>query len=278
MPIIYECEGLSDEIFHFISDIKGIQSIVLDFSDASWINSDKTLLTQLMSEIYTYLDFETLHDEGLNSLLNFIQDNNNKFTLKLNIDILLKFHSQIVQETIQALADEIDQSNSTLVIKVPVNIEKYNVLSDIFNIIQQYYINNINYVEDPLFHIEWGDYRKYLNSFFSFAHTNSISIICDLPLCHLISDHEGGICPAGRMALYVNNQGDAGPCKYLPLTLGNVFKDEIETIWNSELLLTICRIPTECKSCHYSLVCSGGCKARSFYWNERIEKDPLCPL
>lgn len=84
----------------------------------------------------------------------------------------------------------------------------------------------------------------------------------------------------------VNPNGDIYPCtrfngtEFKQFKLGNINKDDVETVFNSEFRKTLISRPDrieECKPCEYNDICRGGCMHSAFAaYGDAMEKDGLC--
>lgn len=73
-------------------------------------------------------------------------------------------------------------------------------------------------------------------------------------------------CSAGRHNLCIETNGDVIPCQSYYYPLGNILKDEWETIWNHEILKQLRSYEytsDECKECNKLPECGGGCPLAS---------------
>ena len=67
-----------------------------------------------------------------------------------------------------------------------------------------------------------------------------------------------------RMPLTINVDGDVRLCNHSPVSLGNIFKQRIAEILNSDYVLKWKKIvPGYCNECKLYTVCLGGCRAAS---------------
>lgn len=88
-------------------------------------------------------------------------------------------------------------------------------------------------------------------------------------------------CQAGRRLLAVMPNGDVYPCRRMPVSVGNVFQQPLETIYEESPLLRMLRsddaIPAECRSCFYAKACRGGLRCLSHaITGDPFRKDPGC--
>ncbi|WP_250673394.1 radical SAM protein (plasmid) [Paraclostridium ghonii] len=90
-------------------------------------------------------------------------------------------------------------------------------------------------------------------------------------------------CEAGRSLISIDANGDIYPCHMLheeDLKLGNILKDDIRTLLNSNLNefknLSVDNFEI-CSECEYKYLCGGGCRGRSYFCHNKINcRDPYC--
>ena len=85
----------------------------------------------------------------------------------------------------------------------------------------------------------------------------------------------------GRGILFVSHRGEVYPSGFLPITCGQVPKDNLVEIYRSHALFRALRDPAKlkgkCGICEYKLVC-GGSRSRAYAeMNDSFEEDPICP-
>jgi GeoRSP system radical SAM/SPASM protein len=89
---------------------------------------------------------------------------------------------------------------------------------------------------------------------------------------------KGSTC--GKLSLNIRPNGDLTPCGFLPVVLGNILTDDLETLWHSSPVLAALRNkrPTgKCQGCASYGECLGGCTARAFALSGRFDApDPHC--
>lgn len=76
--------------------------------------------------------------------------------------------------------------------------------------------------------------------------------------------------------------GDLTPCVFFPHVLGNIFKDDLDMLWQKDHSLQQLRdreqLKGHCGQCEYRYVC-GGCRARAYgYFGDYTRPDPGCIL
>ncbi len=86
-------------------------------------------------------------------------------------------------------------------------------------------------------------------------------------------------CPAGRYYIRVDHRGNVYPCPYMPVSVGNILREDPEDIWFKSPLLQKLREENysgKCGVCEFKFVC-GGCRARALTdLGNPMGSDPLC--
>ena len=76
-----------------------------------------------------------------------------------------------------------------------------------------------------------------------------------------------GGCLAGRSVCFISHRGEVFGCGYLPISAGNVLKEDFGRIWQESALFSELRDPNrlegKCGRCEYKIIC-GGCRARAW--------------
>jgi radical SAM protein with 4Fe4S-binding SPASM domain len=85
----------------------------------------------------------------------------------------------------------------------------------------------------------------------------------------------------GNGIIFVSHTGDIRPSGFLPLSAGNVRRDDVVTVYRTSSLFRRLRRPDDfgsrCGACRYRDVC-GGSRARAFAASgDPCGEDPLCP-
>jgi radical SAM protein with 4Fe4S-binding SPASM domain len=97
-------------------------------------------------------------------------------------------------------------------------------------------------------------------------------------MTRVLAKYVGG-CGAGRCYMAVQPDGEATPCVFMPIRLGNLRTDSFETVWNHpvmEVLRDREDRTGHCRICDYKYHC-GGCRARSWgYFKDLRRSDPGC--
>jgi len=97
-------------------------------------------------------------------------------------------------------------------------------------------------------------------------------------MTRILARYVGG-CGAGRCYMAVQPNGDATPCVFMPIRLGNLRTDSFETVWNHpvmEVLRDRDDRSGHCRICNYKYHC-GGCRARAWgYFRDLRRSDPGC--
>ncbi len=87
----------------------------------------------------------------------------------------------------------------------------------------------------------------------------------------------GSLC--GKSSLCVRPDGTITPCSYLDLPVGNVLKDDLESIWESPTLTILRRRTADstCAACRHWDLCRGGCPASAYAaTGDACAADPSC--
>jgi len=146
------------------------------------------------------------------------------------------------------------------------------------------------------FKVSWENYKNAIQQCLPIAKKYKINFLIDDPLKSLIDpsivtyiknkynsfNKVWGGCRAGVKILYVMCNGDIIPCPALPITIGNVYKDNLYSVWNKSGILNKLRekenIKGECSNCKYLYIC-GGCRAMAYaVKGDYLESDPFCPF
>jgi radical SAM protein with 4Fe4S-binding SPASM domain len=89
-----------------------------------------------------------------------------------------------------------------------------------------------------------------------------------------------GGCGAGRMYCAIQPNGLVTPCVFMPITIGDLRKESLVSIWKrSDVLDDLSdreRLKGRCGRCQYRHIC-GGCRARAYaYYQDYLAPDPGC--
>jgi len=98
----------------------------------------------------------------------------------------------------------------------------------------------------------------------------------DLPLQRQV----GAMCSAGAGQLCILEEGSVLPCRRLPITLGNLARDSLFSMFYTAPFLWRLRdrssIKGRCRTCEYASRC-GGCRAMAYaLTGDPLEEDPQC--
>ncbi|PLX80918.1 MAG: GeoRSP system radical SAM/SPASM protein [Desulfuromonas sp.] len=129
---------------------------------------------------------------------------------------------------------------------------------------------------------EWKDfYREALEVK---QETDDLSISFDDPVIASLPGYDadplvkGSSC--GKLSLHLRPNGDITPCGFIPLVVGNILRDDFDTLWNESPLLLKMRTKEakgKCVGCGAYEDCLGGCTARAFAeTGDFSEPDPHC--
>ena len=105
----------------------------------------------------------------------------------------------------------------------------------------------------------------------------------DDPILALLGASEPGAVKGstcGKLSLHIEPDGEATPCGFIPLTVGNVLELGLEKIWRESPIRRKMREKEpqgKCRSCGSFGDCLGGCTARAFAVSGSFETpDPHC--
>ncbi len=151
-------------------------------------------------------------------------------------------------------------------------------------------------LNNKTYEISWDDYNKSIKKCLAISKNNKIKFLIDDPLKCLIDkdlldyvkreyksfNEVWGGCRAGIKILYIMSNGDIIPCPALPLKIGNVYKEDLYTVWNNSRILKNLRkkevIKGTCHNCKYLHIC-GGCRAMAYsLTGDYLNSDPFCPF
>lgn len=83
-------------------------------------------------------------------------------------------------------------------------------------------------------------------------------------------------CEVGKSLISVKYNGDILPCSNLPITIGNILKDDFNEIWNSDLMENLRYKRTGfCNECLYKCKC-GGCRSQALKDGNIFSSDHTC--
>lgn len=129
---------------------------------------------------------------------------------------------------------------------------------------------------------EWKDFYK--RALELRGKLSDIIVSFDDPILHLLPNYnerplvKGSTC--GKLSLNIHANGDISPCGFMPVSIGNILKDDIVELWKSSPVLTTLRNPTphgKCTKCSIYDNCLGGCKARTYMLTGDFHNpDPHC--
>lgn len=98
------------------------------------------------------------------------------------------------------------------------------------------------------------------------------------------SHRVGGIgqkgCLAGQGVCFISHKGEVFGCGYLPISAGDLRKDDFRTIWfKSNLFKTLrddSKLKDRCGICEFKRIC-GGCRARAYaQTGDYLDEEPYC--
>ncbi len=116
---------------------------------------------------------------------------------------------------------------------------------------------------------EWQDF--YQQALRVRRETRDLRISFDDPVLASLPGYEensvvkGSTC--GKLSLHLRPDGDLTPCGFIPLVVGNILREDFETLWHDSPILKKMRhkeAQGKCQGCSAFEDCLGGCTARSF--------------
>jgi radical SAM protein with 4Fe4S-binding SPASM domain len=103
-------------------------------------------------------------------------------------------------------------------------------------------------------------------------------VIASLPEYQEKTIVKGSSC--GKLSLHLRPNGDITPCGFIPVVVGNILKDDFESIWFDSPVLKAMRAKEatgKCSACAAFEDCQGGCTARAFATTGDFNQpDPHC--
>lgn len=129
---------------------------------------------------------------------------------------------------------------------------------------------------------EWQAF--YLEALRVKKETTDLAISFDDPVIASLPGYDenplvaGSSC--GKLSLHLRPNGDITPCGFIPLTVGNILRDDFDTIWQQSPVLVAMRnkkATGKCAGCGAFDKCLGGCTARAFATTGEFDQpDPHC--
>ena len=129
---------------------------------------------------------------------------------------------------------------------------------------------------------EWQAF--YLQALAVKNQTKDLKISFDDPVIASLPEYQektmvkGSSC--GKLSLHLQPNGDITPCGFIPVVVGNILKDDFETIWFDSPVLKAMRSKEatgKCSGCGAFEDCQGGCTARAFATTGDFNQpDPHC--
>ncbi|MDD5772712.1 MAG: GeoRSP system radical SAM/SPASM protein [bacterium] len=131
---------------------------------------------------------------------------------------------------------------------------------------------------------EWMEFYK--NILIKKKEVSDIIVSLDDPVICLLKEFGGRektIVPGsscGKLSLAIKPNGDVTPCGFMPVSIGNILKEDISDLWkNSPVLLKLRNKEAKgkCVSCESYEECLGGCSARAYAMSGDFNQpDPHC--
>ena len=95
----------------------------------------------------------------------------------------------------------------------------------------------------------------------------------------------GHSCTAAQSYINVMENGDVYPCRRMPITVGNLLKEDLMTIWQHPLMWKLRQkhkfVQGKCTSCYFCVtaprICKGGASCISYaVYGDPFQPDPQC--
>ncbi|WP_202711558.1 radical SAM/SPASM domain-containing protein [Sporosalibacterium faouarense] len=100
------------------------------------------------------------------------------------------------------------------------------------------------------------------------------------PIYSLINENDRitGGCGAGKLYLGMNTKGDFSLCPSMPMTIGNIFEENLEDIFVKKIVRKARNnsLIEECSVCKYKEKCGGCCSASYSIYGNDFTEDPFC--
>ena len=176
--------------------------------------------------------------------------------------------------------------------------QNYKYFDEIIQIAKDIKVNQINFskvfpVHPEIlgFMLSKSDLEELYKKYTKYADEKDLIIFLDKGYMGFPEEYKTDIsfsmgCRAGISQINVLSNGSVVGCKLLSNVIaGNIYKDNLETIWKEDKNWTLFRNTDEnsedknCNLCKYFSACRGGCRAYTYYITGNFyKKDPLCPL
>jgi GeoRSP system radical SAM/SPASM protein len=128
-----------------------------------------------------------------------------------------------------------------------------------------------------------GEWKEFYEDALAWRPGAPAKLAFDDPIIALLGEaSEGAVkgSTCGKLSLHIEPDGDATPCGFIPLSLGNLLTDGLKKIWNESEVLEKMRNKTaegKCVGCSAYGECLGGCTARSLAVTGKFNSpDPHC--
>jgi len=126
-------------------------------------------------------------------------------------------------------------------------------------------------------------WREFYEDALAFRGEAPAKLAFDDPILALLGAAEPGAVKGstcGKLSLHLEPDGEATPCGFIPLSVGNVLRDGLENLWRNSPVLRAMRTKTpqgKCVGCSSYSECLGGCSARAFAVSGSFDApDPHC--
>ncbi len=204
---------------------------------------------------------------------------NRKGSFKKALEALELLTAEGVKTTVSMVVTRLNHENFQDIIPV---LEKYNV-KQLF--LHNYKCTGFGYKNMEAFDLSPSEWKTFYKKAIELKNSvKNIIISFDDPIIHLIPEYndrplvKGSTC--GKLSLNIHANGDVSPCGFMPVSIGNILKDDIKELWKNSPVLNSLRNPVpngKCKSCNIYENCLGGCKARTYMLTGDFHNpDPHC--
>lgn len=192
-------------------------------------------------------------------------------------------------ETLQAIT-YLKNNNVFVTVSFTINNSNFGTIQELFSICKKNRVDKLwfdryiplSVIENDLC-IKTDDLKKFLTDVFNIKkkNTNGMQISMDRALQFLIGGNVPYQCKAGKNLLAILPDGTLLPCRRLPISLGNIFTEDLSTIYNTNRIILDLQnrknIITGCEKCTYYTTCNGGLKCLTYAEkNNYNQKDVNC--
>ncbi|MCL6591803.1 MAG: tetratricopeptide repeat protein [Firmicutes bacterium] len=162
---------------------------------------------------------------------------------------------------------------------VPISQHTWKRIDEYAETARELAITSINFLFIPDIRLPRLIYWAVVEKILEAAQKNNLSLLSDFPLLSFFDSSYGGICPAGRVSIFVNSEGKLKPCRYFPDASRHI--SGIEQYWNGNEVCDFAKVPVLCANCNILERCGGGCRVYNYLLDQNNylnEKDYYCLL